>query len=97
MNKYVSGTFVRSIATFYDATGTQADPTSVIFSFRPGAGSVTQDLAPTKIGVGVYCSDMDTSGWPGPDNLLYTCQWEGTGAVAVVSEPDYFEVEAAAL
>ncbi len=96
MNKYMSGTRVRSIATFTNFAGVAADPDTITFKFRAGAGATTTDAAPTRDATGVYHRDIDTTGWAGPDDLLYTCQWSGTGAVVAI-EADYFEVEPTAL
>lgn len=97
MNKYISGTKVRSIATFLDFTGAPANTTATL-KYRPGAGA-TQTIASGSIstsGTGIYYFDIDTTGWTGPDDLLYTCQWSGSGAVQAIGL-DYFEVEPAAL
>jgi hypothetical protein len=97
VNKYVSGTRVRSIATFTNAAGAAADPDTTTFKVRAGSGATTTDAGPTRDALGVFHRDIDTAGWSGPGELLYTTEWIGTGAVAVVSEPDYFKVVPAAL
>lgn len=95
MNVYVSGTRVRSEAQFVDASGAAADPDVTTFTYRPGTDAPTT-VAPTKDSTGVYHYDIDTSGFAGPDLLLYACQWEGTGAVQVIGD-DYFQVKPPAL
>jgi hypothetical protein len=92
MNKYISGTRVRSTAVFEDINGLPASPSDVTFKYRAGAGEVYTDINPANPVEGEFYSDMDTSGWNGPDNILYTCQWAGTGLVEAVGF-DYFEVE----
>jgi hypothetical protein len=92
MNKYISGTRVRSTATFLNIDGVLTDPSDVEFSYRAGAGKTSTDSNPTNPTDGSFYSDIDTAGWSGPDNLLYTCQWKGTGTVEAIGI-DYFEVE----
>ncbi len=95
MNVYMSGTLVRSIAHFVNVQGADADPTTTTAKYRAGVGSI-QTPAPVHDGLGFFHVDIDTTGWAGPENLLYTCQWQGTGAVIAIG-PDYFEVEPPAL
>lgn len=95
-NVYMSGTRVRSIAEFTDFDGQLADPDTREFKYRPGAGVIQTNANPTRLSLGTFYVDVDTSGWDGPDNLLYTCQWKGTGLVQAIG-PDYFEVEPPAL
>jgi len=96
MNTYIAGSLVRTIANFINSAGAAANPTNVTLKYRAGAGSVTTIPGPDNDGTGTYHWDIDTTGWDGPNNLLYTCQWTGTGAVQAIGI-DYFEVEPPAL
>lgn len=96
MKKYISGTRVRSVASFTDFDGKLTNPTDVEFKYRAGAGQANTDNSPVNPEDGVFYSDVDTAGWTGPDDLLYTCQWKGTGDVEVIGL-DYFVVEPPAL
>ena len=91
----MSGSLVRSSAVFTNIAGTPTDPTTTTAKYRAGVGA-TQNPAPVHDGAGLFHVDIDTTGWAGPENLLYTCQWQGTGAVIAIG-PDYFEVEPPAL
>ena len=95
-NIYISGSVVRSVATFRDINGVLTNPTATTFKYRSGVGSTQVINAPVNDEEGIFHYDMDTTGWAGPDLLLYTCQWSGTGTVQAI-EPDYFNVEAPAL
>lgn len=95
MNKYMSGTRVRSIAVFTDVNGAAKDPTAVEIKYRIGVAAPVVPAA-TKDGVGVYHYDIDTTGWAGPDVVLCACQWKGTGDVVAI-DVDYFEIEPPAL
>ena len=88
---YISGDLVRSSAQFVGLNGVATDPTVVTFTYQAGAGLVQSSTAPVKDSTGLYHYDIDTTGWNGPNNLLYTCQWAGTGAVQQV-DLDYFQV-----
>lgn len=92
MNRYMSGTRVQSSAVFTDVDGDPADPSTITFKYRAGSGAIVTDAAPVRDGAGTYHSLIDTSGWTGPDHLLYTCEWIGTGTVEAIGA-DYFEVE----
>ena len=96
MNTYMSGARVRSLASFVNVSGVATDPTTVTFKYRAGAGSVQTISSPSHDSTGAYHFDIDTSGWTGPDNTLYTCEWIGTGTVQAINT-DYFEVEPPAL
>lgn len=91
MNTYVSGSLVRVTGSFFDVTGTAADPTTVTLKYKKDAGDVTTltyaDADLTKDATGVYHVDLDTTGWAGPDTQLWTLEWIGTGTViAIVSD-----------
>lgn len=100
MNSYMSGTLVTSTAQFVNAAGVLADPTTITFKYRAGAGVTQTVVYPTapvvRTATGVYYANIDTTGWVGPGNLLYTTEWVGTGAVQAI-EPDYWSVEPPAL
>lgn len=100
MNTYMSGALVRETATFTDLTGDAADPTTVTLMYKTGsAATVTltyADAQITRLAAGVYYVDFDTSGWAGPDNVLWVFQWTGTGAVQAITT-DSFDVTPPAL
>lgn len=96
MNVYTSGALVRSSASFVNAAGAPANPTTVTFKYRPGTGAVQTNSNPANDGTGAYHVDIDTTGWNGPDVQTFTCQWSGTGAVQAIGD-DYFGVKPAAL
>ena len=96
----MSGSRVRTSATFVNVTGGAADPTTVTLKYKTGAGTVTTVIYPAapimKDSTGVYHADFDTTGWSGPDALLYATEWTGTGDVQAIGS-DYFQVTPAAL
>jgi hypothetical protein len=100
MNIYMSGTLVRSTATFVNTVGTPTDPTTITLKYKAGAGSITTVLYPAapivRDGAGVYHADLDSTGWAGPGNQQWTTEWIGTGAVQAPGA-DYWEVEPLAL
>jgi hypothetical protein len=96
MNTYISGSLVRSVAAFANSSGVLTNPSSISLKYRAGTGAVTTISGPINDAAGAYHWDIDTSGWTGPGNLLYTCQWTGTGAIQAIGD-DHFEVEPAAL
>jgi hypothetical protein len=100
MNVYMSGTLVTTQAIFVNKAGVVADPDTITLKYKKDAGLVTVVTYPTapvvKISTGIYAADLDTSGWNGPDNQLWTTEWIGTGAVQVPGV-DRFEVEALAI
>jgi bacillopeptidase F (M6 metalloprotease family) len=85
----MSGSLVRSSAAFTNAAGAATDPTSVVLKYRSGAGSTTTVTYPsspvTKDSTGNYHADFDTTGWAGPDALLYVTEWTGTGTVQAIA------------
>ena len=96
----MSGTLVRSSAAFADITGAAADPGTITFKYKSGAGSTTTVTYPSspivKDSTGHYHADLDTTGWAGPDDLLYATEWTGTGTVQAIAA-DYWQVVPAAL
>lgn len=96
MNTYISGTLVRTSASFTDVTGAAADPTTVTLKYKAGANSTITINAPAHDGTGAYHYDIDTSGWTGPGNQPYVTEWTGTGTVQVVGVGSW-EVEPPAL
>lgn len=100
MNTYMSGSLVRSSAVFRDLAGDPTDPASVTLRYKTGAGSTTTAVYPSspiaKDSTGAYHADFDTTGWAGPDDLLYITEWSGTGAVQAIST-DYWQVTPPAL
>lgn len=100
LNLYISGALVRTIATFTNLAGQPTDPTTITLKYRAGAGSTTTIVYPAagivKDSTGVYHSDLDTTGFAGPGQQLWTIQWVGTGNVQAPGI-DYFEVEPLAL
>jgi hypothetical protein len=99
-NIYMSGSLVQSVANFVNILGVAADPTTITFKYRTGSGSTTTVVYPSapivRVGTGSYTANLDTTGWLGPGNLLYTVEWIGTGAVQAIA-PDYWQVEPATL
>lgn len=100
MNKYMSGSLVRSSAAFTNLAGSPADPTTITLKYRAGAGSITTVVYPSapiiRDGTGAYHADLDTTGWNGPGDQLWTTEWIGTGNVQAPGA-DYWEVEPLAL
>ena len=95
-NIYMSGSVVRSVATFRDINGNLTNPTATTFKYRAGAGTTQVISAPVNDEEGIFQYDMDTSGFLGPDLLLYALEWIGTGTVQAIDN-DYFQVQAPAL
>jgi hypothetical protein len=93
---YMSGSLVREIAEFVNSSGVATNPSSVTLKYKAGAGSVIVISGPENDSAGVFHWDIDTTGWTGPGNLLYTCEWIGTGAVQAIGS-DYWEVSPAAI
>lgn len=100
LNIYMSGALVGSTATFVNASGAPTDPSTIVFKWKAGAGTVTTITYPdariTRVAQGVYTSNVDTTGWTGPGNILYTTEWIGTGNVQAPGA-DYWEVEPLAI
>jgi hypothetical protein len=91
MNTYIAGSLVRTTATFVNVAGTPANPTTTVLKYRAGAGSVQTISSPTNDAPGVFHYDIDTTGWDGPEDLLYSLEWIGTGAVQAITV-DWFQV-----
>lgn len=89
VNTYMSGSLVRTTAAFTNAAGQAADPTTITLKYRSGAGSTTTVTYPTapiiKDSTGNYHADLDTTGWAGPDPLLWLTEWIGTGTVQAIA------------
>jgi hypothetical protein len=96
----MAGSLVRTTATFASITGLAADPTTVTLKYKTGAGTTTTVTYPSapivRDSTGVYHADLDTTGWAGPDDLLYATEWTGTGTVQAIGA-GYFQVTPAAL
>jgi hypothetical protein len=92
----MSGTLVTSTAQFTNAAGVLTDPTVITFKYRAGAGATQTAVYPSspvvRTAAGVYYANIDTTGWAGPGNLLYTTEWVGTGTVQAI-QSDYWLVE----
>jgi hypothetical protein len=97
---YMSGALVRATGTFTSIAGALTDPTTVTLKYRKGsAATVTLTYAAAdliKDSTGVYHYDFDTTGWAGPDDILYVLQWQGTGTVVAIAI-DSFSVTPPAL
>jgi len=100
---FMAGSLVTSTATFLDGNGNPADPSAVTLKYKQGAGATTtvtyQPNTPTSItrnSPGVYSTELDTTGWTGPDNQLWTVQWSGAGNVQAIAVSNW-QVEPAAL
>lgn len=91
MNVYLTGSLVRTTATFTNIAGQLADPTTTTLKYRAASGA-TQTPTPVHDSTGIFHFDIDTTGWAGPGLELYTIQWVGTGAVQAPGI-DYFQVE----
>lgn len=96
MTIYMSGSLVRTSASFTDVAGVAADPTTVTLKYKKDAGATTTVVYPSapiiKDSTGHYHADLDTTGWAGPGNQLWETEWIGTGAViAIGDDPWYVE------
>lgn len=96
MNTYMSGSLVRTTAQFSNSAGALASPSAATLKYRAGSGATQTVSAPVNDAVGVFHYDIDTTGWTGPGDQLYTCEWIGTGVVQAINT-DYFSVEPPAL
>src|SRR6185437_525699 len=97
---YMSGSLVTSTATFYNDEGAEADPTTVTLKYKQGSGATVTVTYPSppivRDAEGVYHAELDTTGWDGPDNLLWATQWSGTGNVQAIAV-GYWQVSPLAL
>jgi hypothetical protein len=91
MNQYISGALVRTVATFVNVAGMPANPTTTVLKYRAGAGAVQTISSPTNDSDGIFHYDIDTSGWEGPEDLIYALEWVGTGVVQAITV-DWFNV-----
>jgi hypothetical protein len=100
MNVYISGSLVRTTATFVNISGANTDPSTVTLKIKQDAGTTNSyaygSSAVTKDTTGIYHYDIDTTGWTGNNDTLYTLEWIGTGTVQAIST-DAFEVSKAPL
>lgn len=101
MNVYMSGSLVRSNATYANLAGQPTDPTTLTLKYKQGNGATVTVSCPNPLipvapvvrdQQGQYHADIDTTGWVGPGNRLDLQQWSGTGAVQAI-QPDSYEVE----
>lgn len=87
MNTYLSGTLVTTTANFANKNGVPTDPDTITLKYKHGSNAVVTVAYPTSPIVrdttGAYHADLDTTGWTGPGNELWTAEWIGTGAVQV--------------
>lgn len=85
---YLSGSLVRSIATFTNALGAAADPTTVTLKYSASGGPVTTAVYPAapiiKDSAGVYHADLDTTGLLGGAAQQFIVEWKGAGAVQAI-------------
>lgn len=88
MASYMSGTLVRSKASFKNLAGAAADPDDVTLQYQVNAGS-TQDATPIKDTTGEYHTDFDTTGFSGPGNQTYVLLWTGTGTVQAIGSDTF--------
>src|SRR5215472_6709212 len=97
---WISGSLATSTATFLDDTGSPADPTTITLKYKVGSGSTTTVVYPsapvTRASTGVYQAELDTSGFSGPGQQLWTIEWIGTGTVQAIGV-SYFLVTPPAL
>lgn len=73
---------------FRDVNGTLTDPSTVTVSWRDPSGSVTTDTYPvgiTKVGVGLYTAQIDTTGKPG----LWIYEWKGSGGIQAIAASSF--------
>jgi hypothetical protein len=100
LNVYMSGTLVGTTANFVNAAGALTDPTTITLKYRASPGTIVTVVYPAapivRLAQGVYTANLDTTGWTGPGNQLWTTEWIGTGNVQAPGV-DYFEVEPLAL
>lgn len=101
MNVWMSGTLVRSLATFSNLAGQPTDPTTLVFKYKQGNGSTQTVTCPNPLSPvapvirdsqGQYHADLDTTGWTGPNNRLDLQEWTGTGTVQGINT-DAYQVE----
>lgn len=90
---YMSGSLVRTIATFTDITGAPANPTTVTLKVQVGVGATPSEPTPMNDAAGVYHYDIDTTGYTGSGLQTVTVEWIGAGAVQAIAV-DSFQVEA---
>jgi hypothetical protein len=82
----MSGSLVRSTATFKDITGALADPNTLTVKYQAGSADavdVSGDVVHDS--TGVYHYDYDTTGFTGPGTQTVTIEWFGTGTVQAIN------------
>lgn len=87
----MSGSMVRTIATFTSLSGGAANPDTVTLKYRVGLGTAVTVSDLSSDSTGVYHYDLDTTGFAGPDDQLWVTEWIGTGAVIAIGT-DSFQV-----
>jgi hypothetical protein len=85
-SQYVSGQQVRLKATFTNAAGEPAEPTTVKFKVKNGEGAVTNYEAPTKDATGVFHQDITITEAAGGTACTWYYRAEGAGAVVAAGE-----------
>lgn len=94
MSNWISGSLVRTIATFKDVNGNAADPTNITLKYTKDNGAPTVVNYPNppmvRDNVGVYHVDLDTSGWTSPVNQAWVLEWIGAGAVQAINQDYWF-------
>lgn len=97
---YMSGSLITSTATYFDENGDAADPTVVTLKYKTGSGATITAVYPslpvTRVSTGVYQAELDTTGFTGPAQQLWTVQWAGTGNVQAIAV-SHFQVTPPAL
>jgi hypothetical protein len=93
---YISGSLVRTNASFANLAGGATDPSVVVLKYKKDAGAttvVTYPAAPiVRDSAGTYHADLDTTGWGGPGLQHWEIQWSGTGVITAIGD-DWFDVE----
>ena len=96
----MSGSLVETVATFVNAVGGATDPTTITLKYRLGSGATTTVVYPTtpiiRVSAGLYSANLDSTGWAGPGNQLWTVEWIGTGTVQAINA-DFWQIEPPAL
>jgi hypothetical protein len=96
---FVAGSLITSTATFANAAGSPADPSTITLKYRAGSGPTVVAVYPapaiTRVSAGVYQALLDTTGWAGPGDQLWAVQWSGTGLVQAIADSYWFVTPAA--
>jgi hypothetical protein len=83
MNRYMSGSLVTVSAVFVNKAGVPTNPTTTTFKYRKDDGSTTT-VTPTNDSPGNFHFDLDTTGWTGPGDQIWTYQFQGIGNVVAI-------------